>query len=71
MVKAASADSKVNSTEAKDSYDVAKVWCDALNGDDKTACFGIANATAIRDAARQSAPNALTTRTPAFMRPGL
>ncbi len=34
--------------------DVAQAKCDALNGDDKTACVSIANATAIRDAARES-----------------
>ena len=53
LVKAVRVDSKVVSTEAKGSYDVAKARCDALNGDDKTACFSIANATAIRDAARE------------------
>ena len=53
LVKAVRVDSKVVSTEAKGSYDVAKARCDALNGDDKTACFSIANATAIRDAGRE------------------
>ena len=48
-------DFEVASTEANGGYDVAKAKCDALNGDDKTACFSIANATAIRDAARESA----------------
>ena len=53
LIRAARVDSKVVSTEATGSYDVAKVRCDALNGDDKTACFSIANATAIRNAARE------------------
>ena len=71
LVKAVRVDFGVASTEANGSYDVAKAKCDAFHGDDKTACFSIANATAIRDAERVSSPNTMTTRTPAFMRPGL
>lgn len=45
----------VASTEAKGSYDVAKAKCDALNGNDKTACVSTTNATATRNAALESA----------------
>ena len=49
------ADLDVASTEAQGGYDVAKAKCDALNGNDKTACLSTADATATRNAALESA----------------
>ena len=48
-------DLDVVSTEAKGGYDVAKAKCDALNGNDKTACVSTTDATAARNAALESA----------------